>query len=163
MTFEVRLKCREMLTSALRMGDLPEGSGDPEDKAVQLEEAIYEELSNSDVKYKNRIRSRLSNLRDPKNPGLRDRFLRGLLSAEKLARMSPEEMASDDLRRMREKFVQEAINQAQMAEMPQGTKTDLFKCPRCKKRNCIQVHTQDGGEPMVTFVMCDECGNRWKT
>ncbi|KAH8367779.1 hypothetical protein KR084_002753 [Drosophila pseudotakahashii] len=162
MTFEVRMKCREMLASALRIGQLTDGCRDPDDMAAQLEQAIYDELRGSDVKYKNRIRSRLSNLRDPKNPGLRDKFLRGLVTPEQLATMSPEEMASDDLKQMRQKFVQEAINQAQLAKV-QGTKTDQFKCDRCHKRNCIQLHTQDGDEPMVTFVMCDECGNRWKT
>ncbi|EDV46993.1 transcription elongation factor S-II [Drosophila erecta] len=161
MAFEVRIKCREMLAAALKAGDMPAGCDDPEDMAAQLEEAIYVELKSCQVKYKNRIRSRLANLRDPKNPALREKFLLGLISVEQLARMTPEEMASDDLKQMRQKFVQESINAAQMAEF-QGTKTDLFKCDRCQKRNCIQLHTRDGDESMITFVMCDECGNRWK-
>ncbi|KAI8033226.1 transcription elongation factor S-II [Drosophila gunungcola] len=166
MEYSVRVKCRKMLESALQMDDLDdlaEGSGHIKNLAFQLEQAIYDELYDLEVKYKNRIRSRLSNLRDPKNPGLRDKFLRGIISPKQLAKMTPEEMASDELKQMRQQFVQDSIHKAQKAEMAQGTKTDLFKCSRCKKRNCVQLHTQDGDEPIMTFVMCEECGNRWKT
>ena len=36
---------------------------------------------------------------------------------------------------LRQKFTKEAINDHQMA-MTSGTKTDLLKCPACKKNNC---------------------------
>lgn len=44
-------------------------------------------------------------------------------------------MASDDMRQLRQKFTKEAINDAQMS-LTGGTKTDLIKCPACKKNNC---------------------------
>lgn len=44
-------------------------------------------------------------------------------------------MASDEMKKVREKFVKEAINDAQLA-VAQGTKTDLLKCGKCKGRNC---------------------------
>lgn len=45
-----------------------------------------------------------------------------------------------------------------------GTATDLFQCGKCKKKNCTynQVQTRSADEPMTTFVLCNECGNRWK-
>lgn len=46
--------------------------------------------------------------------------------------MTPEEMASDEMKCLREKFVKEAINDAQLATV-QGTKTDLLKCGKYKK------------------------------
>ncbi|TDG42580.1 hypothetical protein AWZ03_010989 [Drosophila navojoa] len=163
MTDAVRLKCREMLTNALKMGEVPEGCAEPEEMAAELEDAIYSEFKNTDMKYKNRIRSRVANLKDPKNPGLRGNFMCGAVSAKQLAKMTPEEMASDEMKKLREKFVKEAINDAQLATV-QGTKTDLLKCGKCKKRNCTynQLQTRSADEPMTTFVMCNECGNRWK-
>ncbi|KMY90327.1 transcription elongation factor S-II [Drosophila simulans] len=163
MTDAVRIKCREMLATALKIGEVPEGCGEPEEMAAELEDAIYSEFNNTDMKYKNRIRSRVANLKDPKNPGLRGNFMCGAVTAKQLAKMTPEEMASDEMKKLREKFVKEAINDAQLATV-QGTKTDLLKCAKCKKRNCTynQLQTRSADEPMTTFVMCNECGNRWK-
>uniref|UniRef100_D3TQ62 Transcription elongation factor n=1 Tax=Glossina morsitans morsitans TaxID=37546 RepID=D3TQ62_GLOMM len=163
MTDAVRLKCREMLCNALKTGDIPEGWPEPEEMAIELEEAIYAEFRNTDMKYKNRVRSRVANLKDPKNPTLRGNFMCGAITAQQLAKMTPEEMASDEMKKLREKFVKEAINDAQLATV-QGTKTDLLKCGKCKKRNCTynQLQTRSSDEPMTTFVMCNECGHRWK-
>jgi transcription elongation factor S-II len=123
-TDAVRLKCREMLTSALKIegAEYPEGCAPAEELAEELEEAIYGEFKNTDMRYKNRVRSRFSNLKDPKNPSLRNNFISGAISATKLAKMTPEEMANDEMKKIRERFVKEAINDAQLATV-QGTKT----------------------------------------
>lgn len=115
------------------------------------------------MRYKNRVRSRVANLKDVKNPALRSNYVSGALPASKLAKMTPEEMASDEMKKVREKFVKECINDAQLATV-QGTTTDLLKCGKCKKRNCTynQIQTRSADEPMTTFVLCNECGNRWK-
>ncbi|XP_073987333.1 RNA polymerase II elongation factor [Rhodnius prolixus] len=164
-TDAVRLKCRELLVSALKTdhNDPFEGCATPEELAEELEEAIFQEFKNTDNRYKNRVRSRVSNLKDTKNPQLRTNFLCGALTANKLAVMTAEEMASDEMKALRNKFVKESIDDAQLATV-QGTKTDLLKCAKCKKRNCTynQVQTRSADEPMTTFVMCNECGNRWK-
>lgn len=109
------------------------------------------------------VRSRIANLRDAKNPNLRTNFLVGAITPARLAVMTAEEMASDEIKQLREQFKKEAINDAQLATV-QGTKTDLLKCGKCKKRNCTynQVQTRSADEPMTTFVLCNECGNRWK-
>ena len=44
-------------------------------------------------------------------------------------------MASKEMQLIRQKFTKEAINDAQMS-LTGGTKTDLLKCPACKKNNC---------------------------
>lgn len=123
-TDAVRLKCREMLTSALKIegSEYPEGCAQPEELAEELEEAIYNEFRNTDMRYKNRIRSRFSNLKDPKNPGLRNHFITGMIPASKLAKMTPEEMANDEMKKIREKFIKEGIDNSQLATV-QGTKT----------------------------------------
>lgn len=139
------------------------GCASPEDLAEELEEAIFQEFKNTDMRYKNRVRSRIANLKDVKNPNLRTNFRIGAIPASRLAVMTAEEMANDEIKQLREKFTKEAINDAQLATV-QGTKTDLLKCGKCKKRNCTynQVQTRSADEPMTTFVLCNECGNRWK-
>lgn len=42
------------------------------------------------MKYKNRVRSRISNLKDPKNPGLRKNVLAGNIELSRIAAMSAE-------------------------------------------------------------------------
>lgn len=139
------------------------GCASPEDLAEELEEAIFQEFKNTDMRYKNRVRSRIANLKDTKNPNLRTNFRIGAIPAGRLAVMSAEEMANDEIKQLRERFMKEAINDAQLATV-QGTKTSLLKCGKCKKRNCTynQVQTRSADEPMTTFVLCNECGNRWK-
>lgn len=163
-TDAVRLKCRELLASAMKVdGETPSACGSPEELAEELEECIFAEFKNTDMRYKNRVRSRVANLKDVKNPTLRTNFLNGAVSASRLAKMTPEEMASDEMKKLREKFIKEAIDDAQLATV-QGTKTEMLKCGKCKKKNCTynQLQTRSADEPMTTFVLCNECGNRWK-
>jgi hypothetical protein len=49
--------------------------------------------------------------------------------------ISLQEMASDELRELRNAMTQEAIREHQMAKTS-GTTTDLFQCSKCKKKNC---------------------------
>ncbi|KAM7029525.1 transcription elongation factor A protein 3 isoform 2-T2 [Acridotheres tristis] len=160
----VRDKCIEMLTAALRMDDdYKEFSVNCEKMASEIEDHIFQELKSTDMKYRNRVRSRISNLKDPKNPGLRRNVLCGAIEPGLIARMTAEEMASDELKKLRNAMTQEAIREHQMAKTG-GTVTDLFQCSKCKKKNCTynQVQTRSADEPMTTFVLCNECGNRWK-
>lgn len=160
----VRLKCRELLANAIKTdGEPMDGCATAEELAEELEEAIFNEFKNTDTRYKNRIRSRVANLKDPKNPGLRMNYIVGAVPAGRLAVMTAEEMASDEMKQIRDRFLKEAINEAHLASV-QGTTTDLLKCGKCKKRNCTynQIQTRSADEPMTTFVLCNECGNRWK-
>lgn len=162
-TDTVRLKCRELLCNAMKSSTVPEGAHDPDDLAASIEDAIYEEFENTDMKYKNRVRSRVANLKDRRNLQLRVNVLIGLITPEKIAAMSSEEMASTEMKALRDKLTKEAIDDYQLAKT-QGTPTDLFQCGKCKKKNCSysQVQTRSADEPMTTFVYCNECGNRWK-
>ncbi|NXF88708.1 TCEA2 protein, partial [Eubucco bourcierii] len=171
----VRNKCREMLTAALQADDDYVAIGaDCEHIAAQIEEyilavlldcpaRIYQDVKNTDMKYKNRIRSRISNLKDSKNPELKKNVLCGAITPEQIAVMTSEEMASNELKEIRKAMTKEAIREHQMAKTG-GTQTDLFTCGKCKKKNCTytQVQTRSSDEPMTTFVVCNECGNRWK-
>jgi len=159
----VRLKCRELLAQALRTPPIVDGAADIDDVAAAIEDAIYLEFKNTETKYKNRVRSRIANLKDTKNPRLRENVLLCHVSPSRLAVMTPEEMASDEMKKIREQLSREAFMDHQMA-VNSGTQSDLFQCGRCKKRNTTynQLQTRSSDEPMTTFVLCNECGNRWR-
>ncbi|XP_073420249.1 transcription elongation factor A protein 3-like [Dendrobates tinctorius] len=160
----VRDKCVEMIASALKTDDdFKTFEVNCEKIAWEIEECIYKEIKATDMKYRNRIRSRISNLKDPKNPSLRRNVLCGVVSPQNIAIMTAEEMASDELKELRNTLTQEAIREHQMAKTG-GTQTDLLQCDKCKKKNCTynQVQTRSADEPMTTFVLCNECGHRWK-
>jgi len=163
---EVRSRCRDLLLSAIKGdGVMPEGVEEHrcEDLATSLESEIFASYKQTNQKYKNQVRSRVFNLKDKKNPALRNNLLLGFVTPEKLAKMTSEEMASDETKAQREKFVKEGIDGSRLAQV-EGTKTDLLKCGKCQKRNCTynQIQTRSADEPMTTFVLCNECGHRWK-
>merc|ERR1712025_136690 len=162
---EIRLSCRRLLATALRGdGELPEGTvKTPEELAELIEETIFNNHKSTNPKYKNAVRSRVFNLKDKKNPELRENVLCGVISPERLAVMKSEEMASDEVKKQREAFIKEGIDASRLAQV-EGTKTSDLKCGKCGKRNCTynQLQTRSADEPMTTFVMCNECGNRWK-
>ncbi|XP_067867598.1 transcription elongation factor A protein 3-like isoform X1 [Heterodontus francisci] len=160
----IRDKCIEMLIAALKTDDDYKDYGVNCDKmGAEIEDYIYQEFQKTDMKYKNRVRSRISNLKDPKNPNLRKNVLAGATDLLHLARMTAEEMASDELKELRNVITKEAIREHQMAKTG-GTHSSLFQCGKCRKKNCTynQVQTRSADEPMTTFVLCNECGNRWK-
>ena len=68
-----------------------------------------------------------SNLKDLKNPNLRINVLLGIITPERLAVLTAEEMASDALKQERSKLNETAINEYQLA-MDEGTGTDLIQC-----------------------------------
>ncbi|XP_072890643.1 transcription elongation factor A protein 3 isoform X1 [Hemitrygon akajei] len=160
----IRDKCIEMLIAALKTDDdYKDYDANCDKMGAEIEDYIYQEFQKTDLKYKNRVRSRISNLKDPKNPNLRKNVLSGAIDLLHLARMTAEEMASDELKELRNVITKEAIREHQMAKTS-GTDSTLFQCGRCKKKNCTynQVQTRSADEPMTTFVLCNECGNRWK-
>ena len=71
-------------------------------------------------------------------------------------------MASEEVKKQRESFVKEGMQEVAHLPMVQGTKNELFKCGKCGKKNCTynQIQTRSADEPMTTFVLCNECGNR---
>ena len=74
-----------------------------------------------------------------------------------------QEMASDEVKLFRQECAKEGIREAQVAKN-QGTESNLFKCGKCGKRRTTytQLQTRSADEPMTTFVLCLDCGNRWK-
>ncbi|XP_053281124.1 transcription elongation factor A protein 2 [Pleuronectes platessa] len=166
-TDSVRNKCRELLAAALQSDDDHKTFGvDCQHLAAQIEEHIlyiFQEFNSTDIKYKTRLRSRISNLKDQKNPDLRRNVLCGSISPQSIARMSAQEMASTELKQIRETLTKESIREHQLSKVG-GTETDMFICSKCRGKSCsyTQVQIRSADEPMTTFVLCNNCGNRWK-
>ncbi|XP_068452794.1 transcription elongation factor A protein 2 isoform X5 [Clinocottus analis] len=163
-THSVRNKCRELLVAALQTDDDHKTIGvHCENLAAQIEEEIFQEFKATDIKYKTRLRSRISNLKDQKNPELRRNVLCGNISAQRIASMTAQEMASAELKQMRETLTKESIREHQLSKVG-GTETDMFICSKCHGKSCAytQVQIRSADEPMTTFVLCNGCGNRWK-
>uniref|UniRef100_A0A8D3B6N5 Transcription elongation factor n=1 Tax=Scophthalmus maximus TaxID=52904 RepID=A0A8D3B6N5_SCOMX len=165
-TDSVRNKCRELLVAALQTDDDHKTIGvDCDHLAAQIEEHILSphEFKSTDIKYKTRLRSRISNLKDQKNPDLRRNVLCGNISPQRIASMTAEEMASAELKQIREALTKESIREHQLSKVG-GSETDMFICNKCHGKSCTytQVQTRSADEPMTTFVLCNSCGNRWK-
>lgn len=75
------------------------------------------------------------NLNDENNPDLRINVFMGHVRPERLANMTSEEMASKDMKELREKYNKETIDDHQMA-ITGGTETGILKCGRCKQNKC---------------------------
>ncbi|XP_038575936.1 transcription elongation factor A N-terminal and central domain-containing protein [Micropterus salmoides] len=168
----VRSKCVQLLLTAL----IPELSD--KDKAAELardiEEQIHELHKSSQVKFKACVRSKVANLRNPKNKHLRQGLLSGLLSPEAFARMSAEEMASAELRQLRKEYSSRGVSERQLPEGVEGTQTQKIRCKRCGGSDCrvtqvsrgalfLPAWVRQGGpdEDALTFVTCSTCGQQW--
>lgn len=131
--------------------------------AENLETELYKEYGGNSTKLRTQFMSKLSNLKDPKNPTLRTSFIQNVYSAAEIAKMTPAEMASDELKASVAKLEKENLLDHQVA-VNQGTETEMFVCGKCKQKKCTytQLQTRSSDEPMTTFVYCMNCGNRWK-
>ncbi|KAG6974937.1 hypothetical protein JG688_00002825 [Phytophthora aleatoria] len=166
----VRTKLKEILEAS-------EG-GDPGEVAAAIEVAMartYHMGAPGELKkdYMAKYRQLSFNLK--KNGDLRQNLLDDSVSGDQLIKMSAEELATEEKRAQIEKLRDDAFQEARLdwAEAnhekiqkqtgTEGTK-GLFTCGRCKssKTSNTQKQTRSADEPMTVFVMCHNCGNRWK-
>ncbi|MBN3303062.1 TEANC protein, partial [Amia calva] len=172
----VRPKCTELLFQALQPegAEGTESSAKCQEVAQAIEESIFVLHGKMDKKYRSCIRSKVANLRNPKTPHLRQNLLCGRMSAKAFAEMSAMEMASDELKRLREVYRHSAISEHQLPQRVEGTKTDKIRCRRCEKFDCTVtviargtlflpswVRNGNPDEQMMTFVICNACGEKW--
>ncbi|NXF91171.1 PHF3 protein, partial [Eubucco bourcierii] len=104
---QIRQSVRQSLKDIL-MKRLTESSLKiPEERAAKVATRIERELfsffRDTDSKYKNKYRSLMFNLKDPKNNILFKKVLKGEVTPEHLIRMSPEELASKELAAWRQR------------------------------------------------------------
>ncbi|KAK9314345.1 transcription factor S-II, central domain-containing protein [Lipomyces starkeyi] len=128
-----------------------------------IERVVFQNEKGATPAYRTKMRSLYLNLKDAKNPNLRYRVVSGEISAERLYRMSPQEMASEDLKNEIKRLEEKNLFNAQGAK-EQRAVTDRFTCGKCKQKKVsyYQLQTRSADEPLTTFCTCENCGNRWK-
>lgn len=131
-------------------------------KEIELE-VFKDEYLNVNDSYRNKLRTFVMNLRNKKNPELRDRLLTRHILPVKFVKMSPNEMAPEALKKEIEKLHKQNLFDAQGATEKRAV-TDRFTCGKCKhkKVSYYQMQTRSADEPLTTFCTCENCGNRWK-
>ncbi|KAI8930365.1 transcription factor S-II, central domain-containing protein [Entophlyctis helioformis] len=158
---KVREKCASLLYSALATGTSAPGSMIAKLVAV-IEQTVHKENPTPD-KYKSRIRSLVSNLKDKSNTELRESIVSGDIRPEHFAVMTTEEMMSKNRKAEVDQAFKSIMHDAVSAPESQA-ETDMFKCGKCHQRKTryYQMQTRSADEPMTTFVTCVNCGNKWK-
>ncbi|NWX19092.1 TEANC protein, partial [Aegotheles bennettii] len=171
----LRCKCTDLLYKALT------GSAKDEEEtgkwleiSKEIEEHIFAVHAKNDKKYKNCIRSKISNLKNPKSCHLKDNLFSGSLSPKAFAEMTVMEMASNELKELRALYTESSVREHQLPRVINGTQTNKIKCRRCEKFDCTVtmiargtlflpgwVRSTNPDEQMLTYVICNECGEQW--
>lgn len=146
------------------------------ERATAVEVKIHEKFPHDKTEYLAKARSLFFNIK--KNVDLTTQILLGQIPADELVDMSSEQLASDEKRKEREEKARKMMdtsrldwdqaNEDKINEMcgikGELLKASLFTCGRCKsvKTTSTQKQTRSADEPMTVFVLCLNCGKRWK-
>ena len=107
--------------------------------------------------YRLKAFSVIQNIESKRNPVFRNKILSGEIKPENVGQMTPEEM-----------FPEHYLAAKKRAAELQGKESEgvkgMFICSKCKsdKTTYHQMQTRSADEPMTTFVLCTNCGNRWR-
>ena len=94
------------------------------------------------------------------NKNFLNRIKLGEINPEEIAFLSPQEIHKE----LWQKYLDRQIaNDEFLYSRTVGTRTQEYKCGRCKERDCTyyQLQVRCADEPMTTFINCQNCGNRW--
>ncbi|NXN98607.1 TEANC protein, partial [Rhinopomastus cyanomelas] len=171
----LRHKCTDLLYKALVSSAKDREETDKcLELSTEIEERVFALHAKNDKKYKNCIRSKISNLKNPKSCHLKQKLFSGTLSPKAFAEMTVMEMASDELKQLRAMYTESSIQEHQLPRVINGTQTNKIKCRRCEKFDCTVtmmargalflpgwVRNTNPDEQMLTYVICNECGEQW--
>lgn len=113
----------------------------PENLALEIEAELFKLFGGTNKKYKEKGRSLLFNLKDQKNPELRESIMSGEISPERLCSMSAEDLASKELSEWR---IAKAEEMAQMVVLP-DTEVDMRRLVRKTHKGEFQVDFEHYG------------------
>ncbi|XP_024425696.2 transcription elongation factor A N-terminal and central domain-containing protein [Desmodus rotundus] len=171
----LRTKCTELLYEALTSSSTDQPRAELwQNFAREIEEHIFTLYSKNLKKYKTCIRSKVANLKNPRNSHLQQNLLSGTMSPRAFAEMTVMEMASKELKQLRASYTESGIQEHCLPQGAEGTRTQKIKCRRCEKFNCkvtviargtlflpSWVRKSNPDEEMMTYVICNECGEQW--
>jgi DNA-directed RNA polymerase subunit M/transcription elongation factor TFIIS len=113
--------------------------------------------------YVNKIITLFNNLDETSYVG-NNGFLKRLLNKEfdisQIAFLTPQEINVEHWKKYLDR---QNANDEFLYSRTVGTKTNEYKCGRCKERNCsyYQLQVRSSDEPMTTFINCLNCNNKW--
>uniref|UniRef100_A0A673Z104 Transcription elongation factor A N-terminal and central domain containing n=1 Tax=Salmo trutta TaxID=8032 RepID=A0A673Z104_SALTR len=170
----LRTKCIQLLLGALTPETSKEAEGRTVDLSRVIEVHIHALQRANKAKKKACIRSKVANLRNPKNGHLRCGLLGGSLGPEVFAGMSVEEMADEELQPLREEYSSRGVSERQLPQEMEGTPTQKLRCRRCEGSDCRVTQVSRGtlflpawvrqataDQDAMTFVTCNRCGEQW--
>ena len=130
---------------------------------------IRDELSPD---YHKRARALIFNFSDDKNPHLRLDTISDKFTSEFLVTCDPKDLASKEIKQLREKMLKEGLDAARTDFQSEQLKKKalesgaegFFTCKKCKskKTTYFQMQTRGADEPMTNFVNCLDCKYQWK-
>lgn len=143
------------------------------EEAMAARYKLHTKLENK-KEYSSKYRQLQFNLK--KNKRLVQQILNGSIHAKDLITMSADDLATEARRKETEKLRDDAFQRSRLdwAEANadkineqcgiKDGESGLFTCGRCKssKTSNTQKQTRSADEPMTVFVLCHNCGKRWK-
>ena len=172
-----RKKIVDLLAEKLKMSTTDANVVAAEFMACTIENGIHEMFDSDTDKsnYATKARSLVFNLKS--NETLRRNIIDGILDAELVVHLTPQQLASEEKVKEIEKAKEDATaerrgdwikiarDQIMKDNGLDPNKGGEFTCKKCKgtKTSHYAMQTRSADEPMTVFVCCLGCGNRWRT
>lgn len=159
------------------LGDAVEDPSPLYDLGRAIESELFRTHGASDTnsgEYRSKARSIAFNLR--RNAALRERVRSEELTPAELCALSPDDLATDDLKRRRARMEERATRKRTRGAMDAAFKTDRYTCGECSSKNCsymqVNGHRDIGknetwgskdsqADDGRVLVRCHECGAEW--